>query len=155
MGSISVATPLGRLTLSAGHGALTSLTFPRAGEPPLTAPADAEEDALLRRGAEELAEYFAGTRRVFDLPLSPVGSAFDQQVWRALQTVPYGGVCTYGQLAALIGNPRACRAVGMANHRNPLPIFIPCHRCVGARGQLTGYAGGLERKQFLLELEAR
>ncbi len=111
------------------------------------------ETALLARGREELLEYFQGKRRSFDLPLDPRGTAFQRAVWEELARVPYGQVVTYGELARRVGSPRACRAVGQANHRNPLPIFLPCHRVVGAKGTLTGYAGGLALKEYLLELE--
>ena len=114
----------------------------------------------LRRGRRagrlapaQLREYFAGTRRTFDLPLAPRGTAFQQRVWAALRAIPYGETCTYGELAAAIGSPSASRAVGMANHHNPIPIVIPCHRVIGANGTLTGYAGGLEIKRKLLALE--
>lgn len=103
----------------------------------------------------QLEEYFEGKRQEFDLPLAPEGTPFQKKVWAALQTIPYGETRTYGQIACQIGNPKACRAVGMANHRNPLLIVVPCHRVVGADGTLTGYAAGLERKQMLLELESR
>ena len=111
------------------------------------------ETPLLERGRVELAEYFRGKRREFDLPLAPKGTPFQQKVWSELAKVPYGTVVTYGELAARVGSPRACRAVGQANHNNPLPIFLPCHRVVGAKGALTGYAGGLELKRWLLRLE--
>jgi methylated-DNA-[protein]-cysteine S-methyltransferase len=103
----------------------------------------------------QLTEYFEGKRQEFDLPLAPAGTPFQKKVWAALQTIPYGETRTYGQIACQIGNPKACRAVGMANHRNPLLIVVPCHRVVGADGTLTGYAAGLERKQMLLELESK
>lgn len=139
-------SPAGPLTLVERDGALVGLRF------------EAEEDTdpsplLLLRAREELEEYFAGRRREFDLPLSPHGTPFQRQVWQALRTIPYGSTCTYGQLAAAVGNPRAARAVGMANHRNPLPILIPCHRVIGSTGSLTGYAGGVERKRLLLSIE--
>ena len=138
-------SPAGPLTLVERDGALVGLRF------------DAEEDTdpspLLLRAREELEEYFAGRRREFDLPLSPHGTPFQRQVWQALRTIHYGSTCTYGQLAAAVGNPRAARAVGMANHRNPLPILIPCHRVIGSTGSLTGYAGGVERKRLLLSIE--
>ena len=138
-------SPAGPLTLAERDGALVGLRF------------EAEEDTapspLLLRAREELEEYFAGRRREFDLPLSPHGTPFQRQVWQALRTIPYGSTCTYGQLAAAVGNPRAARAVGMANHRNPLPILIPCHRVIGSTGSLTGYAGGVERKRLLLSIE--
>ena len=103
----------------------------------------------------ELTEYFAGQRKSFDLPLEPKGTAFQQSVWRALCEIPYGETVSYGQIAERIGNKKACRAVGMANNRNPIAIIIPCHRVIGAGGKLTGYAGGLDKKEFLLELEAQ
>ena len=117
-------------------------------------PADAvRDDEALAPVAAQLRDYFAGTRTRFDLPLSPHGSAFQQKVWLALRDIPYGRTTTYGQIAAELGQPTASRAVGLANGRNPIPIVIPCHRVIGANGTLTGYAGGLERKQALLELE--
>ena len=119
------------------------------------APAGLEEKQtpLLRRAAAQLEAYFAGKRQHFDLPLAPEGTGFEQQVWKLLRAIPYGQTCTYGDLARRLNNPRAARAVGGACHRNPLPIFIPCHRVVGAAGKLTGYAGGLPIKKTLLDLE--
>ena len=105
--------------------------------------------------AEQLREYLRGERKMFDLPLAPEGTVFQKAVWSALQEIPYGQTRSYGEIAAQIGRPKACRAVGMANHCNPIPIFIPCHRVVGADGSLTGYAGGLECKRTLLDLERR
>lgn len=140
-------SPLGPLTLCSDGDAVTALHFGTRGETsPLPSP-------VLTRAARELAEYFAGKRQRFTVPLAPGGTPFQRQVWRALAAIPYGETCTYAHIAAAIGRPRACRAVGMANHRNPLPIFIPCHRVVGSGGSLTGYAGGLDRKAFLLRLE--
>lgn len=140
-------SPLGPLTLCSDGDAVTALHFGIRGETsPLPSP-------VLTRAARELAEYFAGKRQRFTVPLDPGGTPFQRQVWRALAAIPYGETCTYAHIAAAIGRPRACRAVGMANHRNPLPIFIPCHRVVGSGGSLTGYAGGLDRKAFLLRLE--
>ena len=99
-------------------------------------------------------EYFAGQRKEFSLPLAPKGTEFQLRVWQALLQIPYGETRSYGELAAMVGNPKACRAVGGANHRNPLSILIPCHRVVGTGGSLTGYAGGLSVKEFLLKLES-
>ena len=141
-----VDSPLGPLCLAETHGALTGLDWGGAGQ---------DETPLLLEAERQLREYFSGSRRDFELPLAPQGSAFQRSVWRALTAIPYGEVRSYGSIAATIGNPRACRAVGMANHRNPLPILIPCHRVIGADGSLTGYGGGLDRKRFLLELEQR
>jgi methylated-DNA-[protein]-cysteine S-methyltransferase len=102
---------------------------------------------------DQLREYFAGERRNFDVPLAPVGTPFQQLVWAALRMIPYGETRSYGQIAAQIGRPSASRAVGLANGRNPVSIIVPCHRVIGSSGTLTGYAGGLERKRFLLDLE--
>ncbi len=103
--------------------------------------------------AQQLAEYFAGDRRGFDVPLDLAGTPFQERVWTALQTIPYGETRSYGQLAAQVGNPSASRAVGMANGRNPVGIIVPCHRVVGSTGKLVGYGGGVERKQRLLAHE--
>ena len=146
MPAFTMQSPIGLLTIEETDGAITALRF--GGEtvsPPPT--------PLLQRAAQQLTEYFAARRRRFDLPLRPQGTAFQQAAWSALCDIPYGQTRTYAQQAAAIGNPKACRAVGMANHCNPLPLFIPCHRVIGAGGKLTGYAGGLAVKRFLLELE--
>lgn len=111
-------------------------------------------DALLRQAVRELEEYFAGTRRAFTFPLAPAGTPFQLAVWQALRTIPYGQTRSYGQIAAQIGREKACRAVGMANHRNPLAIVVPCHRVVGSTGAPVGYAGGVPVKMRLLALEA-
>lgn len=108
---------------------------------------------VLSAVAEQLGEYFAGERREFSVPLAPAGTEFQQRVWAALRQIPYGGLRTYGELAAMLGHPSMAQAVGAANGRNPISIIVPCHRVVGADGALVGYAGGVERKQFLLELE--
>lgn len=108
---------------------------------------------LLRQAVSELDEYFRGSRQGFTLPLAPQGTPFQHSVWEALQKIPYGSTCSYGEIAAAIGNPKASRAVGMANNRNPLPIVIPCHRVIGADGRLVGYGGGLDIKRKLLALE--
>lgn len=111
------------------------------------------ETPLTLRAAAELEEYFAGERKVFTVPLSPHGMPFQLAVWQALRAIPYGQTRTYGEIAAAVGRPKAARAVGMANHDNPLLIFTPCHRVVGKNGGLTGFACGLEVKRRLLELE--
>ena len=108
---------------------------------------------LLEEAARELDAYFQGRRRTFAVPLAPAGTPFQQRVWAELREIPFGATASYGEIAARIGNPRACRAVGMANHRNPIAILIPCHRVVGRSGSLVGYAGGLDIKRALLELE--
>jgi len=112
-----------------------------------------QETPLIKEAANQLEEYFNGKRNKFNLPLVLHGTVFQEKVWKALQTIPFGETCSYGKLAAMIGNPKACRAAGMANNRNPIMIVIPCHRVIGHDGNLTGYAGGLELKQKLLELE--
>lgn len=111
------------------------------------------DPARAERAASQFREYFAGTRTVFDLPLAPRGSEFQLRVWAALSEIPAGRTCTYGGIAKRVGQPSASRAVGMANHHNPLVIVVPCHRVVGADGTLTGYGGGLDRKRWLLEHE--
>ena len=113
------------------------------------------ETPLIKKAAEQLTEYFAGKRKKFDLPLVPDGTDFQRSVWQALLTIPFGETRSYGNIAALIGNPRASRAVGMANNRNPIVVIIPCHRVIGWNGSLTGYGGGLGVKQYLLDLENR
>ncbi|MXW63669.1 MAG: methylated-DNA--[protein]-cysteine S-methyltransferase [Bacteroidetes bacterium SB0662_bin_6] len=110
-------------------------------------------DPLAEQLARELSEWFAGARRDFDLPLALRGTPFQRSVWEALRAIPYGAVQSYGELAKSLGKPDAVRAVGAANGRNPVSIVVPCHRVIGANGSLTGYAGGLERKRFLLALE--
>ena len=144
-------SPCGPLTLISNGAALTDLQF----ENPRYAykPAPAGRDAILDRARRQLDQYFAGKLRVFDLPLAPVGTPFQQRVWQALLTIPYGVTRSYGQQAAAIGSPQASRAVGLANGRNPISIIVPCHRVIGANGSLTGYGGGMERKKLLLDLE--
>ena len=149
MDLLFVDTPLGQMALAEEDGALIRLYLPGEGTPRLMP----HETPLLREGREQLLAYLRGERKTFELPLAPRGTPFQCAVWEELRRIPYGTTCTYGELAARIGNPRAVRAVGQANHHNPLPIFIPCHRVIGANGALTGYAGGLELKRSLLELE--
>jgi methylated-DNA-[protein]-cysteine S-methyltransferase len=108
---------------------------------------------VLVRTQAQLAEYFAGERRAFDLPLAPQGSGFQVEVWRALLRIPYGETCSYGDIARVVGRPAASRAVGAANGRNPIPIIVPCHRVIGSNGSLTGYGGGLPVKRWLLDHE--
>jgi methylated-DNA-[protein]-cysteine S-methyltransferase len=113
------------------------------------------ETEPFKAAADQLDAYFAGVLTRFDLPLTPVGSVFQQRVWAALQEIPFGQTESYGQLAERIGSPGGARAVGLANGKNPIGIIIPCHRVVGADGSLTGYGGGLDRKKLLLDLETR
>ena len=112
-----------------------------------------QETALLLEAKRQLEEYFAGLRAAFSLPLAPEGTEFQKAVWRELENIPYGETRTYGQIAEKIGNPKACRAVGGANHHNPVAVMIPCHRVIGKDGSLTGYAGGVDIKETLLLLE--
>lgn len=143
---------VGPLTLHSNGVALTGLEFadPKYALPP----SRPGEDAILTAACRELDEYFAGSRREFAVPLAPHGTPFQQRVWQALTTIPYGSTRSYGQQAAAIGAPMAVRAVGLANGKNPISIIIPCHRVIGANGALTGFGGGLGRKRFLLELES-
>lgn len=148
-------TPIGPLRVVEHDGALTAIEFhPWAdgdGRPRGTRDDDVP---VLAAARSQLAEYFDGARHDFDLPLAPAGSDFQRRVWGALREVGYGVTATYGEVARAIGmTPAASRAVGLANGRNPLPVVIPCHRVIGANGTLTGYAGGLERKRRLLDLE--
>ena len=112
-----------------------------------------ETPPILRRAAAQIADYFAGTRPRFDLPLAPVGTDFQRRVWAATSAIPFGETATYGEIARKIGAPNAARAVGGALNRNPLAIVVPCHRVVGSSGKLTGYDGGVDRQAFLLTLE--
>lgn len=149
-----IDTPLGPLTLAATARGLAGAWFDvQAHHPgPLQAPQDATQ-RWLAQAARELAEYFAGRRRHFDVPLDPQGTAFQRRVWQALQRIGCGGLHTYGAIAAELGQPTASRAVGAAVGRNPVSVIVPCHRVVGRDGSLTGYAGGLPRKRALLALE--
>jgi methylated-DNA-[protein]-cysteine S-methyltransferase len=112
-----------------------------------------QKTALLAEAAKQLDEYFAGKRREFDLPLAPQGTEFQRAAWNALCSIPFGETRSYGQMAALIGKPKAARAVGGANNRNPIAVIIPCHRVIGANGAMVGYRGGLDIKEYLLKLE--
>lgn len=144
-------SPVGTLTLVSNGEALAALAFdnPRysiAAHPP-------GKDKVLDQARRELDAYFAGKLRAFETPLALHGTPFQQRVWAALKTIPYGATRSYAQQAAAIGAPKAVRAVGLANGRNPVAIIVPCHRVIGANGALTGYGGGVERKRILLELE--
>ena len=142
-----LSTPLGLVEIGSSEIAIVSLFFCSAKEH--------EEAAtpLLERASQQLQEYFSGTRTEFDLPLSFAGTPFQVSVWDALQSIPYGQTVSYGQVAQSIGRAKAVRAVGAANGQNPISIIVPCHRVVGADGSLTGYGGGLWRKEWLLEHE--
>ena len=147
-------SPVGELFLAADDDALRIIEFPQNRHQVKRLPDWVEGDnAVLQETRRQLDDYFAGRRSTFDLPLSPRGTAFQQQVWMALREIPYGRTWSYGDLARHIAKPAAVRAVGAANGRNPLPIVVPCHRVIGADGSLTGFGGGLPIKRFLLQLE--
>ncbi|RRD58556.1 methylated-DNA--[protein]-cysteine S-methyltransferase [Comamonadaceae bacterium OH2545_COT-014] len=150
----TIDSPVGRLLIATSDEGLHAIEFPQ-GRHPVKRDAHWQESPhpLLNEAARQLGEYFAGQRRVFDLPLAPQGTDFQQRVWQALRTIPYGQTRSYAQLAAAIGQPKAMRAVGAANGRNPLSIVVPCHRVIGADGSLVGFGGGLPVKTFLLRLE--
>lgn len=152
----TVESPVGKLRLFATDAGLRAVLWPQNDHEQLRAEAEPVERAnhpVLVRAANQLEEYFSNRRRVFDVPLDPVGTPFQLQAWSQLRAIPYGTTRTYGEQAAAMGRPTASRAVGAANGRNPLSIFVPCHRVIGANGSLTGFAGGLEIKRFLLALE--
>ncbi len=151
MKSIVHDSPVGPLTLHSDGVALTGLEFDDPKYP--LEPSPRGEDGVLNAARRQLDRYFTDKLRVFDLPLAPLGTPFQQRVWAALLEIPYGVTRSYGALAAAIGAPKASRAVGLANGRNPISIIVPCHRVIGANGSLTGYGGGMERKRQLLDLE--
>jgi len=148
-------SPIGRILLTSDGTALTGL-YTNAEQRPPRLGAEWIEDATaepLRDAVRQLAEYFSGSRRDFDLLLDLQGTQFQLRVWRLLIQIPYGETCSYGDLARRLDNPGASRAVGLANGRNPISIVVPCHRVIGADGSLTGYGGGPERKRWLLAHE--
>lgn len=157
-----IETKIGELTISAGadadgNDAVTGLYFPQHWHLPtdehLGAPTTVDDDPLLATAARQLAEYLDGERTEFDFPMSTSGDAFQERVWALLRQIPFGETTTYGELAERLGDRSLARMVGQAVGRNPLSIFVGCHRVLGKDGKLTGYAGGLERKRFLLALE--
>jgi methylated-DNA-[protein]-cysteine S-methyltransferase len=153
-------SPVGELLIAATDDGITHLLFerPQGGHAindtwhPDTG-ASGAASAWLASARSQLAEYFGGRRRTFDVPLSAAGTHFQRDVWSALRDIDYGATISYGELARRIANPRAVRAVGLANGRNPISIIVPCHRVIGANGTLTGYGGGLDRKRWLLSHE--
>lgn len=153
--STELLAPVGRLTLVATERGLAAVLWERerAGRVRLPATVEAAGHPVLQQAAQQLREYFTGARRTFDVPLDPSGTPFQHAVWRALLTIPYGETRTYAEIATQIGRPTAARAVGAANGRNPISIITPCHRVIGASGALTGFAGGLGIKQYLLQHE--
>lgn len=150
-------SPVGHLTLVARAGKLAAILWEteRANCVRLGDLIETGDNPVLLETERQLTEYFAGTRNHFELELDFVGTDFQKQVWQALLTIPFGETRSYSQIASQIGNPTAVRAVGAANGRNPISIIAPCHRVIGASGTLTGFAGGLEAKQYLLTLENR
>ena len=141
-------SPIGNLYLVEEEGKLIRVTFNEI-------PADCKEKEsnFFIECKKQLDEYFAGSRKEFDIPLKLYGTEFQIKVWKALEVIPYGEIKSYKDIAICIDNPKGCRAVGLANNRNPIPIIIPCHRVIGANGKLVGYGGGIDKKIFLLELE--
>ena len=146
-------SPIGPLLLAGRNGTLTAIRFPLDGERQAPEPGWKLADAPFDDVRAQLDGYFAGRRQRFDLPLAPTGTAFQRKVLEALQAIPYGETRSYKEVAEAIGKPRAVRAVGAANGRNPIPIIIPCHRVIGSDGSLTGFGGGLATKRALLALE--
>ncbi|HEU4480833.1 MAG TPA: methylated-DNA--[protein]-cysteine S-methyltransferase [Actinomycetota bacterium] len=147
----TVDSPIGTLTLTSDGAVLTGLSFhvlPRNLTSGWT-----RDDAPFREAIEQLDAYWSGSLRTFEIPFALTGTPFQERVWRALADIPYGETISYGELARRVDSPRAVRAVGRANGSNPLPLILPCHRVIGANGSLTGYGGGLERKEHLLRLE--
>jgi methylated-DNA-[protein]-cysteine S-methyltransferase len=148
-----IDSPIGTLTLVADDDVLTEVRFPNDSHDDDIDMVDVADHAVLQQAADELGEYFSGTRVDFDVPLDPRGTEFQLAAWSALRTIPYGETVSYGEQAKRLGDPGKARAVGAANGRNPLPIIVPCHRVVGANGHLTGFGGGIETKAWLLDHE--
>ena len=148
-----VASPVGPLTLVAKDGVLSGLYMASQRHRPAAETFGVRATESFTAVIEQLAQYFAGERHDFDIPLTMTGTPFQRTVWTALSEIPYGETISYGQLADRIGRPTASRAVGLANGKNPISIIVPCHRVVGSSGDLTGYGGGIDRKRHLLEFE--
>lgn len=138
-------TPIGSLSISETEGKISEISFQSASQN--------HETPLIKEAHRQISQYFAGQRQEFDLPLLIKGTPFQEKVWHELQKIPFGQTISYQELAIRAGNPKACRAVGGANNKNNIAIVIPCHRVIGKSGKLTGYAGGLKTKEFLLTLE--
>ena len=149
-----IDSPVGPLTLVATDGALSGLYMDRQRYRPPPQTVGERNGAPFREVIDQLTEYVAGRRREFTVPVRLTGTPFQRTVWAALREIPYGGTMSYSELALSIGRPAAARAVGLANGKNPISIIVPCHRVVGATGSLTGYGGGLPRKQYLLDFES-
>ena len=155
--TVTMDTPVGELRLIAGERGLRAVLWGAEDVARIASIDEAElvdgSNAVLEQAVTQLEEYFAGTRREFDLPLDPQGTPFQQSVWMVLRTIPYGRTISYGQQAGQLGDPNKARAVGAANGKNPLSIVVPCHRVIGSGGQLTGFAAGLDVKSWLLDHE--
>ncbi|MBI1275182.1 methylated-DNA--[protein]-cysteine S-methyltransferase [bacterium] len=150
-------SPVGELKLITGDNGLAAILWEQDAPqrvPHVQAAREDRHHPLLLQAEAQLKEYFAGERKAFDLPLDFTGNEFSRRVWNALLAIPYGETRSYGQIARQMGQPNSARAVGMANSRNPISIVAPCHRVIGANGRLTGFAGGLKAKAYLLELES-
>jgi methylated-DNA-[protein]-cysteine S-methyltransferase len=146
-------SPVGALRLVADEDALVAVCMEEHAHAPSFVATDGRHHPVLLAAREQLAEWFAGERTRFELPLRPAGTPFQRAVWRLLAEIPFGQTMSYGELARRLGRPGSARAVGAANGRNPLPVIVPCHRVIGGDGGLTGYGGGLDRKEWLLRLE--
>ncbi len=155
--TVTMDTPVGELRLIAGERGLRAILWGAEDAARIASIDEADvvdgPNAVLDQAVSQLEEYFDGTRREFDLPLDPQGTPFQQSVWMVLRTIPYGRTISYGQQAGQLGDPNKARAVGAANGKNPLSIVVPCHRVIGAGGQLTGFAAGLDVKSWLLDHE--
>ena len=145
-------TKIGTICLAQEDEYITNLYFKNEWD---LEESEVRETPLIKEAKKQLDEYLVGNRKEFDLPLKAKGTEFQQEVWKALQEIPYGETRYYGEIAEKIGNPKASRAVGLANNRNPISIFIPCHRVIGKNGKLVGYGGGLDIKEHLLNLERK
>lgn len=146
-------TKIGPIGIGEKKGKITDIFFKDEDLEKSKEPMVVGETGLIKEAGRQLDEYLKGQRKNFDLPLDPRGTDFQKSAWQALLTIPYGEVRSYKQIAEQVGRPKACRAIGMANNRNPIAIVIPCHRVIGANGKLVGYGGGLDIKEFLLDLE--
>ncbi|MDX1301581.1 MAG: methylated-DNA--[protein]-cysteine S-methyltransferase [Photobacterium sp.] len=146
-------SPIGRVTIQANDEGLLGAWFQTQTTQPDNLGKLDSEHPVLKQAVSEFQEYFAGTRQRFEVPLAATGTEFQQKVWQTLTTIPFGTTWSYQDLANAIGNPKAVRAVGLANGKNPISIIVPCHRVIGKNGKLTGYAGGIEQKEGLLKHE--
>ena len=145
-------TRIGKIGIIDNGDSITEIYFANVLD---TREVNVKETPLIKEAAKQLKEYFEGKRQDFDLPLSPKGTTFQKNVWKVLETIPYGETWSYKQVAEKVNSPKAYRAVGMANNKNPISIVIPCHRVIGANGKLVGYGGGLEIKDYLLNMEKK